>query len=49
LKATYRISLADAIALEETRESDAVILTSDHHEMDIIEKSEPIRFEWIRP
>ena len=48
LKATYRISLADSLALAQTIISDAKLLTSDHHEFDSIEKAEPIVFHWIR-
>jgi predicted nucleic acid-binding protein len=48
LKATYRISIADAVALAEASTSGATIVTADHHEMDIIDKNEKIRFFWIR-
>jgi len=47
-KATYKISLADSIVLSQTTISCGVLLTADHHELDIIEKSEPINFKWIR-
>jgi len=48
LKATYKISLADAVALAEASARSAEIVTSDHHEFNIIEQNEPIRFLWIR-
>ncbi|MDR1733101.1 MAG: PIN domain-containing protein [Synergistaceae bacterium] len=48
LKATYKISLADAIAAAETSTSDGALLTADHHELDIIEQKENILFHWIR-
>lgn len=48
LKNQYKISLADSIAIGETLVMDASILTSDHHEFDIIEENENIRFSWIR-
>jgi predicted nucleic acid-binding protein len=48
LKATYKISLADSIALAETSVHDGELLTSDHHEFDAIEKRERIKFCWIR-
>ena len=48
LKAKYKISLADSVALAETKVKNAQIITSDHHEFDIIEKSEDIQFCWIR-
>ncbi|MCL2030893.1 MAG: type II toxin-antitoxin system VapC family toxin [Oscillospiraceae bacterium] len=48
LKALYRISLADSVALAEAVQKNAAILTSDHHEFDIVQRNEPIQFEWIR-
>ena len=48
LKATYKISLADSFALAQAFVSGGELLTSDHHEFDIIEKNEPIVFHWIR-
>ena len=48
LKASYKISLADSIALAQAMVLDANFLTADHHEFDIIEGKESIRFHWIR-
>ena len=48
LKASYRISLAGSVALAQTLVSDGTLLTSDHHEFDVIEEQENIRLEWIR-
>jgi predicted nucleic acid-binding protein len=48
LKATYGMSLADSIALAEAKIRKAEILTSDHHEFDVVEKKEKIKFYWIR-
>ena len=48
LKATHKISFADSIALAQASVLNAELLTSDHHEFDIVEKSEQIRFHWIR-
>ena len=48
LKATYKISLADAIALAQTIAVNGSILTCDHHEFDVIEGKEPVKFLWIR-
>jgi predicted nucleic acid-binding protein len=48
LKATYRISLADSIALAEALEKKARLMTSDHHEFDEIEDKETMNFYWIR-
>jgi predicted nucleic acid-binding protein len=48
LKATYKISLADSIALAEASVSGGELLTADHHEFDTVEKQEKIKFRWIR-
>jgi PIN domain nuclease of toxin-antitoxin system len=48
LKASHKISLADAIALAQTIVSGGDLLTADHHEFDAIEGCEPIRIMWIR-
>jgi len=48
LKATYRISFADSFALAQAKIFDGALLTSDHHEFDLVENSEDIEFAWIR-
>jgi PIN domain nuclease of toxin-antitoxin system len=48
LKATYRISLADSIALAEALVSDSLLVTADHHEFESVGKHENMRFLWIR-
>jgi predicted nucleic acid-binding protein len=48
LKASYKISLADSIALGEASVLGGAILTADHHEFDVVEKNEKIQFQWIR-
>ena len=48
LKASYKISLADSIALAEASVSGGALLTADHHEFDIIEQKERIAFHWFR-
>jgi len=48
LKATYKISLADSIALAQAIISGGSLLTSDHHEFDVIEGKEDIKFAWVR-
>jgi len=48
LKASYRISLADAIALAQAMTTGGELLTSDHHEFDAIAGKEDIRFLWVR-
>ena len=48
LKSTYRISLADSLALTESSLSGAMLITSDHHEFDVIEAAENISLNWFR-
>ncbi|MBZ4654597.1 MAG: PilT protein domain protein [Peptococcaceae bacterium] len=48
LKASYRMSIADSIAVAEAAIRKAALLTSDHHEFDIIDEKEDIEFAWIR-
>jgi len=48
LKATYKISLADSIALAQAIVVKGSLLTCDHHEFDAIEGKEPLSFHWIR-
>ena len=48
LKAAYKISLADSIVLAQTITVNGALLTCDHHEFDVIERNEAIRFIWIR-
>lgn len=48
LKATYKVSLADAVVLGEALAQKATLLTADHHEFDAVELAEKILFSWIR-
>ena len=48
LKASYKISLADSIALAQALDLGGELLTSDHHEFDVIKDNEPIAFKWVR-
>jgi predicted nucleic acid-binding protein len=48
LKASYKISLADSIALAEASISNGMLITADHHEFDAIETKERLSFLWIR-
>jgi hypothetical protein len=48
LKRKYKITLADSIGLAETIISNGTFVTSDHHELDEVEKNEKIDFIWIR-
>ena len=47
-KVAFKISLADAVALAQAKVDDAVIVTSDHHELDAVESGTNIKFQWIR-
>ena len=48
LKASFKISFADSIALAQALALGGELLTSDYHEFDVIEGKEDIRFAWIR-
>jgi predicted nucleic acid-binding protein len=48
LKASYKISLADSILLATGLCTGSIVITSDHHEMGIVEQSEDIQFLWTR-
>ena len=48
LKAAYKISLADSVALAQAAVSGGMLVTSDHHEFDVIDKNENIAFFWFR-
>ncbi len=48
LKASYKISIADSIALAEASISGGSLMTSDHHEFNVVEQSEDIKIYWIR-
>jgi predicted nucleic acid-binding protein len=48
LKATSRVSLADALALALAIKLDASLVSSDHHEFDVIQAAGLATFEWIR-
>jgi uncharacterized protein len=48
LKASYRISLADAVALSEANIRNAALVTADHHELDLLETKREFEPLWIR-
>jgi predicted nucleic acid-binding protein len=49
LKGTYRkISLADAVGIAVAAELSGHFVTSDHHELDIVDQREPVDFFWFR-
>jgi predicted nucleic acid-binding protein len=43
-----RISLADAFAVAQTVVFGGVLVTSDHHELDVIDEAGTVKFMWIR-
>jgi predicted nucleic acid-binding protein len=48
LKSTYKISLADSIGLATAASVNGTFVTSDHHELDVVEHREQIPLLWIR-
>jgi PIN domain nuclease of toxin-antitoxin system len=48
LKSQYKISLADSIVLAEGITRNAKVISSDHHEFDIVEQKEKLDFFWFR-
>jgi PIN domain nuclease of toxin-antitoxin system len=48
LKAIYKVSLADSIALAEAKVKRIPLVTCDHHEFDRIQKANELDFYWIR-
>ena len=47
LKAAYKCSIADAIGLATAMELSAQFVTSDHHELEAVERAESIHFVWL--
>jgi len=48
-KVNYRISLGDSFVLATAKLNSAIIVTSDRHELSIVESKEPsLNFNWIR-
>ena len=48
LKSKYRISLADSIAIAESITKNGILITSDHHEFEIVKQYENIKINWYR-
>lgn len=48
LKGTFKISLADSMALAEAKVKNAKLVTADHHEFDMLEEKKELDFFWIR-
>ncbi|MGI8637617.1 MAG: PIN domain-containing protein [Segetibacter sp.] len=47
-KTTYKISFADCFVLSTAKLYGAKVVTSDHHEFDLIDQNRDLEFEWIR-
>ena len=47
-KTTYRVSLADSVALGLAQQHNAHLVSSDHHEFDPIDGDGKVQFWWIR-
>ena len=48
LKTSYKVSLADSVALAQALVLGGELVTCDHHEFDVIVGKEPIQFHWVR-
>lgn len=47
-KVNEKVSLADSIALGLAKMKNAFVISSDHHEFDVIERKNLMKFCWIR-
>jgi predicted nucleic acid-binding protein len=47
-KTSYRMSVADSFALALATQLDASLISTDHHEVDDVEKSGEAKFFWLR-
>lgn len=47
-KTSYRISYADSFVLALAEQKEAIIISTDHHEFDIIESEKKLSFYWLR-
>jgi predicted nucleic acid-binding protein len=48
LKVDYKISIADSIAIAEAIINKGTLVTSDHHEIEPVEKKEKMKVFWFR-
>jgi predicted nucleic acid-binding protein len=48
LKVNYKLSIADSIAIAETIVNNGTLVTSDHHEIEPVEKHEKTSVFWFR-
>ena len=47
-KTSHRISYADSFVLALAEQKEAIIISTDHHEFDIIESEKKLSFYWLR-
>ncbi|MDR1470784.1 MAG: PIN domain-containing protein [Spirochaetaceae bacterium] len=47
-KTTYKLSLADSLALANASCTDGTLVTADHHELDAVDRTGTVHFLWIR-
>lgn len=47
-KTSYKISFADCFVLAFAEKEKATVISTDHHEFDIIESAEELSFYWLR-
>ena len=47
-KTHYKISFADTFVLATAKLNNAKVVSSDHHEFDVVEQRGDLEFEWIR-
>jgi len=47
-KVSYRVSLADSVALGLAQVLNARLVSTDHHELDQIDRDGKMRFHWLR-
>jgi predicted nucleic acid-binding protein len=48
IKVEYKMSFADSVAIAETIINNGSLVTSDHHEIEPVEKKEKINVTWFR-
>lgn len=47
-KTKHRMSVADSFALALAKQLDALLISTDHHEFDAVEKAGDVEFFWLR-
>jgi predicted nucleic acid-binding protein len=47
-KAAFKMSVADSFLLAQAVLLNAVVVTADHHELDVVEQASTVKFFWFR-